>query len=50
MGPQHEFEQILHLIANARNKAMQAANSEQILLYWEIGRLRLSKAGKLGLG
>ncbi|MBK8564004.1 MAG: DUF1016 family protein [Saprospiraceae bacterium] len=38
MSQHNEFEHILHLITTARNKAIHAANSEQILLYWEIGR------------
>lgn len=33
-----QFNHILSLIATARNKAIHAANTEQILLYWEIGR------------
>jgi predicted nuclease of restriction endonuclease-like (RecB) superfamily len=33
-----QFEHILSLITTARNKAVFAANTEQIILYWEIGR------------
>jgi predicted nuclease of restriction endonuclease-like (RecB) superfamily len=33
-----QFDHILTLITTARNKAIYTANTEQILLYWEIGR------------
>lgn len=38
MNLQTQFDHILSLITTARNKAIHAANTEQILLYWEIGR------------
>ncbi len=33
-----QFDHILTLITTARNKALYVANTEQILLYWEVGR------------
>jgi predicted nuclease of restriction endonuclease-like (RecB) superfamily len=38
MNLQTQFDHILTLITTARNKAIYAANTEQIVLYWEIGR------------
>jgi predicted nuclease of restriction endonuclease-like (RecB) superfamily len=38
MNFQTQFDHILSLITTARNKAIHAVNTEQILLYWEIGR------------
>ena len=33
-----QFDHILSLITTARNRAISVANTEQIVLYWEIGR------------
>jgi predicted nuclease of restriction endonuclease-like (RecB) superfamily len=38
MPVQEQFDHILSLIKNARNKALQAVNSEQIVLYWTVGQ------------
>jgi DUF1016 N-terminal domain/YhcG PDDEXK nuclease domain len=38
MPVQEQFDHILSLIKNARNKALQAVNSEQIILYWTVGQ------------
>ena len=35
---QEQFDHIFELIKNARNKAFQSVNSEQILLYWTVGQ------------
>jgi DUF1016 N-terminal domain len=33
-----QFDYIFDLIKNARNKALQSVNSEQIILYWTVGQ------------
>jgi DUF1016 N-terminal domain len=37
MNLHDQFEHLLNLIKTARNKAVYTANTEQILLYWDIG-------------
>jgi predicted nuclease of restriction endonuclease-like (RecB) superfamily len=43
MSIETQFDHILTLITTARNKAISAANTEQIVLYWEIGRFITEK-------
>lgn len=38
MPIQQEFDYVFDLIKNARNKALQSVNSDQIVLYWTIGQ------------
>ena len=40
---QEQFDYVFTLIKQARNKALQSANTEQIVLYWEIGRFVSAK-------
>ena len=35
---QEQFDYVFDLIKNARNKAFQSVNSEQIILYWTVGQ------------
>lgn len=32
-----QFDEVIHIIDNARNRAMKAVNAELIQMYWEIG-------------
>ena len=32
-----QFDKIIHIIDNARSRAMKAVNAELIQMYWEIG-------------
>ena len=32
-----QFDEVIHIIDNARNRAMKAINAELIQMYWEIG-------------
>ncbi len=47
---QHFFNQIINKINNARQRALTSINTEQIQLYFEIGKLILNKQEKLGWG
>ena len=40
---QEQFDYVFTLIKQARNKALQSTNTEQIVLYWEIGRFVSAK-------
>jgi predicted nuclease of restriction endonuclease-like (RecB) superfamily len=40
---QQQFDYIFDLIRNARNKALGAVNSEQIILYWTVGQFVQAK-------
>ena len=31
------FDEVIHIIDNARSRAMKAVNAELIQMYWEIG-------------
>ena len=47
MNVEKQFADILHLITNAKRRAILAINSELINLYWEIGKyisVRISNA------
>ena len=32
-----QFDEVIHIIDNARSRAMKAVNAELIQMYWEIG-------------
>ena len=34
------FDEVIHIIDNARSRAMKAVNAELIQMYWEIGSYR----------
>ena len=44
------FNEILNIIDNARNRAMQAINAELIQMYWEIGCYVSNKVKDSGWG
>ena len=35
-----QFDEVIHIIDNARSRAMKAVNAEFIQMYWEIGSYR----------
>ena len=35
-----QFDEVIHIIDNARSRAMKAVNAELIQIYWEIGSYR----------
>lgn len=35
-----QFDEVIHIIDNARSRAMKAVNAELIQMYWEIGSYR----------
>ena len=41
------FDEVIHIIDNARSRAMKAVNAELIQMYWEIGSYVPYKIGKL---
>ncbi len=50
MNIQSRFEHITHLIAQAKQRASQAVNSELISLYWEIGKYLYEQIENEGWG
>ena len=35
-----QFDEVIHIIDNARSRALKAVNAEFIQMYWEIGSYR----------
>ena len=42
-----QFDEVIHIIDNARSRAMKAVNAELIQMYWEIGSYGPYLLGKL---
>ena len=45
-----QFDEVIHIIDNARSRAMKAVNAELIQMYWEIGAYVSSRVKDGGWG
>ena len=43
------FDEVIHIIDNARSRAMKAVNAELIQMYWEIGSYVSALSGNKGI-
>lgn len=48
--PNHQFDEIISIIDNARNRALKAVNAELIQMYWNVGEYLSDLCAKAGFG